>query len=85
MALAMKAPMKAATMPTTMVSQIGMGCLPGTTSRPSAPMIAPTMIALMIPVMVTDSSSWVPRGSHVTIRFQGVPGRSSFHAVVTQT
>ena len=44
----------------TIVSQIGMGCLPGTTSRPRAPMIAPTMIAVMMPVTVTVSSSTAP-------------------------
>src|SRR4051794_11860918 len=53
----MKAPMNAAMMPITMVSQIGMGCLPGTTSRPSAPMMRPMMIAEMIPVMVIDVPS----------------------------
>jgi hypothetical protein len=49
----MKVPMNAATIPTTMVSQMGMGCRPGTTRRPSAPMIAPMTIAVMMPVMVT--------------------------------
>jgi hypothetical protein len=36
-------------MPIRMVSQIRMFCLPGTTRRPSAPMIRPTMIAVMMP------------------------------------
>src|SRR5947208_12414340 len=43
--------MNAAMMPMMMVSQIGIACLPGTTRRPSAPMMSPTMIAEMIPVM----------------------------------
>jgi len=38
-------------MPTTIVSQIGMFCRPGRTSRARAPMMAPTTIAVMIPVM----------------------------------
>ena len=59
-ARAMNVPMNAATMPMTIVSQIGMGCLPGTTSRPSAPTMAPTMIAVMMPVTVTVSSSTAP-------------------------
>jgi hypothetical protein len=33
----MKVPMNAAAMPTTIVSQIGMCCLPRTTSRPRGP------------------------------------------------
>jgi hypothetical protein len=48
----MKDPMKDATMPTMMVSQIGMGWRPGTTKRPRAPMMSPTIIVMMIPVMV---------------------------------
>jgi len=40
--------MNDAMMPMTMVSQIGIDCLPGTTNRPSAPMMSPTMIAEMI-------------------------------------
>jgi hypothetical protein len=44
--------MNAAAIPTTIVSQMGMRCLPGTTSRPSAPTTMPTKIALMIPVIV---------------------------------
>ena len=49
---AMNVPMSAATMPTTIVSQIGMFCLPGTTRRPSAPTMRPTTMALMMPVTV---------------------------------
>src|SRR3954470_24776403 len=49
---ASQVPMNAATIPTTIVSQIGIGWRPGTTSRPSAPMIAPMMIAVMMPVTV---------------------------------
>ena len=48
----MNVPMNAATMPMTMVSQIGMFCLPGTTRRPRTPMMAPMMMAVMMPVMV---------------------------------
>ena len=44
--------MKAATMPTTIVSQIGMAWRPGRTSRARAPMTAPMTIAVMMPVMV---------------------------------
>lgn len=40
-ARAIAVPMRAATIPMTMVSQIGMFCLPGTTRRSSAPMIRP--------------------------------------------
>src|SRR3954452_17425360 len=36
-ARAMDVPMNAATMPMTIVSQIGIGCRPGTPSRPSGP------------------------------------------------
>ncbi|GHJ49372.1 hypothetical protein Cs7R123_67140 [Catellatospora sp. TT07R-123] len=39
-------------MPTRIVSQIGMLCRPGTTSRPRAPITRPTMIAEMIPATV---------------------------------
>ena len=52
------------TMPTTMVNQIGMFCFPGTTRRPSAPMIAPTTIAVMIPVTVMCCSSARMTGGH---------------------
>ena len=52
MARARKVPMTAATMPTTIVSQIGMFCRPGRISRARAPMTAPMTIAVMIPVMV---------------------------------
>jgi hypothetical protein len=41
-ALAMKMPMRAATMPIRMVSQMGMAWRPGRTSRPRAPMMRPT-------------------------------------------
>ena len=41
--------MNAATIPTRIVSQMGMFCLPGRTSRASAPMIKPNTIAVMIP------------------------------------
>src|SRR4051812_43179445 len=44
-ARAMNVPMNAATMPMTIVSQMGIGCRPGTTSRPSAPTMAPTIMA----------------------------------------
>src|SRR6476469_4929915 len=60
-ALAIAAPMNAAMMPMMMVSQIGMACLPGTTRRPSAPMMSPMMIAEMMPVMVISlPSHWMP-------------------------
>ncbi len=45
-------PMRAATIPTMIVTMIEMFCLPGATSRPRIPMIAPTMMAVMIPVTV---------------------------------
>ena len=68
MARARSVPMKAATMPTTIVSQIGMFCRPGRMSRARAPMMAPTTIAVMIPVMVMCVSIhvvvravWCPR------------------------
>jgi hypothetical protein len=48
--------MKAATMPTTIVSQIGMFCFPGATSRPRKPMIAPMTMAVMMPVTVIACS-----------------------------
>ena len=41
---AMKVPTNAATIPTRIVSQIGIFCFPGRTRRASAPMIAPIMI-----------------------------------------
>src|SRR5689334_19751347 len=50
---AIQVPMNAATIPTRMVSQIGMSCLPGATRRPRNPMMAPMMIAVMMPVTVT--------------------------------
>ena len=53
----MNVPMKAATMPTTTVSQIGMFCFPGTTSRPRKPMMAPMMMAVMMPVIVIAFST----------------------------
>src|SRR5689334_16688576 len=52
----MNEPMKAATIPMTIVSQIGMCCRPGTTSRPSAPITNPTRIAEMMPVIVMARS-----------------------------
>src|SRR3954447_16484249 len=69
-ARAMNVPMRAATMPTTMVSQIGMFCLPGTTRRPSAPMMRPMMRAVMMPVALTVP----PRGKFCCIRGPEVPG-----------
>src|SRR5690348_423230 len=53
MACASAVPMNAAIIPTTIVSQIGMLCRPGTTRRPSAPTMRPMMIAVTIPVTVT--------------------------------
>jgi hypothetical protein len=52
MARARKVSIKAATMPTRIVSQIGMFCRPGRMSRARAPMMAPMTIAVMIPVTV---------------------------------
>jgi len=43
----MAVPIKAATFPMTMVATMEMCCLPRTTRRPKAPMMAPTTIALM--------------------------------------
>jgi hypothetical protein len=43
-------PTRAATTPIPMVSQIGMFCLPGATSRPNPPMINPMTSAVMSPV-----------------------------------
>ena len=49
----MNVPMNAATMPTTMVSQIGMFCLPGANRRPSTPRTRPMMIApMMLPIVM---------------------------------
>jgi hypothetical protein len=54
----MAVPMSAATMPTTMVSQIGIFCRPGRTSRPSAPMTRPMMMAPKMVWMVMGACSW---------------------------
>jgi len=51
-ALANAVPIKAPTIPITMVSQIGMPCLPGTMSRASAPTMSPMTMAVMMPVTV---------------------------------
>src|SRR5215216_7647166 len=53
-AAAMAVPMRAATIPTTSVSQIGMFCLPGATNRPRAPRINPITNAVIIPVTSTE-------------------------------
>ena len=78
---ASQVPMNAATIPTTIVSQIGIGWRPGTTSRPSAPMIAPMMIAVMMPVTVIVPPSalgppvhgpygrWMPEASETMHRW----------------
>src|SRR5690242_8369975 len=62
-ALAMKVPIRAATTPMTIVSQIGMFWRPGTTRRPSAPTIRPTISAVMMPVTVI---SFLLRSSNST-------------------
>ena len=50
---AMKVPINAATIPTTIVSQNGMACLPGATSFPTTPRMAPMMIApMMLPIVM---------------------------------
>src|SRR5664279_1144633 len=49
-------PISAATMPTTIVSQMGMSCFPGRIKRPSAPMTSPMIKAPRIPSMVTTSA-----------------------------
>jgi hypothetical protein len=67
-----------------MVSQIGMGCLPGTTSRPRAPMIAPTMIAVMMPVTVTVSSSSAPGAAEGDPSEPWMPDRAAAHPPVTE-
>src|SRR5215213_9619514 len=59
MAAASAVPISAAAMPTSKVSQIGIFCLPGATSRPRAPMIRPTMRS----VLRADRSWPPPRGS----------------------
>src|SRR5262245_39872959 len=54
-ARAIAVPMKADTMPTRIVSSMPIGCLPGTSRRPSTPTTMPTRIALITPVMVICS------------------------------
>src|SRR5215207_2037933 len=49
-AAAMAVPTSAATTPTSRVSQSGMFCLPGATTRPKMPMTKPITSAVMIPV-----------------------------------
>ena len=64
-ARARKVPMTAATMPTTIVSQIGMFCRPGRMSRARAPMMAPMTMAVMIPVTVMCFSIHVVVGGRL--------------------
>src|SRR5215217_7506579 len=52
-AAAIAVPTKAATIPTRSVSQSGIFCLPGATTRPRTPMISPTTNAVMMPVTST--------------------------------
>src|SRR5262245_7290071 len=54
-ARAIAVPMKADTMPTRIVSSMPIGCLPGTSRRPSTPTTMPTRIAVITPVMVMCS------------------------------
>src|SRR5215218_1067411 len=60
-ALAMSDPTRAATMPIAIVSQMEMFCRPGSTSRPSAPMMRPTTMALMMSPSMA-SPYWMESG-----------------------
>src|SRR4029450_4812814 len=60
-ALAISEPTRAATMPIAIVSQMDMSCPPGTTSRPSAPMMSPTTMALMMSPRTLSPSDGVDR------------------------
>jgi len=80
-AAAIAVPTRAATIPTSSVSHIGIFCLPGATTRPKTPMIKPITKALIIPVTSTvgppslagvDAATQHPIGSkrsaHRTVR-----------------
>ena len=55
----MSDPIRAATMPIKIVSQIGMSWRPGSTSRPRAPMMSPTTMALMIPPIFVQLPNFI--------------------------
>ncbi|XRQ11197.1 hypothetical protein ACN3XK_10005 [Actinomadura welshii] len=74
---AIAVPMIAATMPTMTVRMMPMGCRPGSSRRPSAPMIAPMTIALMIPVMFMHSVCPLRRHRHLA-RPGGTPCHRQF-------